>query len=257
LVEREAGQGGRVNRPTFPRVTVQGGFSLWTAEGGAVVVVGEARRLLALLALGGLMLPRTFIAETLWPEVSEGHAYSSLRSTLARIPEATRDLLQINRLDVGLAPGVAVDVRDSRALAHRILEQSPDDNDLSSDAVEMLSADLLPGWYDSWMAVEAEEWRQLRVHALEVLAIQLAARDRFGAATAAGLAAIRADPLRESGHATLIRVHLAEGNQSEALRQFGWYSARLKAETGLEPTPRLRSLVNFSMPWPNNALSQM
>jgi DNA-binding SARP family transcriptional activator len=234
-----------VGPATPPRVTVQGGFSLRTREGRAVVVVGEARRLLALLALGGLTLPRAFVAGTLWPEVTEGHAHSSLRSALARMPGAARDLLQVSHLEVGLASGVVVDVRDSRALAYRLLESSPGDHDLGSDAVEMLSADLLPGWYDSWMLFEAEEWRQLRMHALEMMATRLAELGRFGAAATAGLAAIQADPLRESGHATLIQVHLAEGNQSEALRQFDRYCILLKAELGLEPTSRLRGLVDF------------
>jgi DNA-binding SARP family transcriptional activator len=234
--------------PTLPRVTVQGGFSLQTDEGRAVVVVGEARRLLAMLALNAGMLPRAFVAGTLWPEVTESHAHSSLRSALARMPEAARDLLQVSHLEVGLAAGVAVDVHESRALAYRLLERNPDDRDWGADAVVMLSADLLPGWYDSWMLFEAEEWRQLRIHALEILANQLADLGYFGAATTAGLAAIRADPLRESAHATLIRVHLAEGNQSEALRQFDRYRALLKTELGLDPTPRLRSLVDsFSL----------
>jgi DNA-binding SARP family transcriptional activator len=35
----------------------------------------------------------------------------------------------------------------------------------------------------------------------------------------------RADPLRESAHGALIAVHLAEGNQSDALREFERYRA--------------------------------
>jgi DNA-binding SARP family transcriptional activator len=224
-------------------VTVQGGFSLRTRGGGAVVV-GEARRLLALLALDGRMLPRTLVAGTLWPEVSERHAYSSLRSALARMPEAARELLKVSHVEVGVASGVAIDIQESRLLAHHLLDGTLGDDDLGSEAVRMLSADLLPGWYDTWVLSEAEEWRQLRMHALELLADRLVAEGRFGAAAVAALAAIRADPLRESGHATLIRVHLTEGNQSEALRQFHRYAALLKTELGLEPTLRLRGLVD-------------
>jgi DNA-binding SARP family transcriptional activator len=36
---------------------------------------------------------------------------------------------------------------------------------------------------------------------------------------------------------------LAEGNQSEAVREFMHYRALLHSELGLEPTPRLRRLV--------------
>jgi hypothetical protein len=46
-------------------------------------------------------------------------------------------------------------------------------------AVAALSADLLPDWYDDWMLVEAEDWRQLRLHALEALAGHLTAAGRW------------------------------------------------------------------------------
>jgi DNA-binding SARP family transcriptional activator len=54
---------------------------------------------------------------------------------------------------------------------------------------------------------------------------------------------MKVEPLRESAHATLIRVHLAEGNQSEALRVYERYSALLQLALGLTPTDRLSALV--------------
>ena len=41
----------------------------------------------------------------------------------------------------------------------------------------------------------------------------------------------------------LIRVYLAEGNQSEALAVFEGYRALLFRELRLQPTPRLVSLI--------------
>jgi DNA-binding SARP family transcriptional activator len=38
-------------------------------------------------------------------------------------------------------------------------------------------------------------------------------------------------------------VHIAEGNPSEALREFARYWELLMLELGVEPTERLRSLV--------------
>jgi len=64
----------------------------------------------------------------------------------------------------------------------------------------------------------ARRREQLRLHALEVPAGLLAAGGQYGDAAAA-LQAVRADGLRESAHAPLIRVHLAEHNQSKALRE--------------------------------------
>src|SRR5204863_6867755 len=100
---------------------------------------------------------------------------------------------------------------------------SPSDADMTSAAIAALSSDLLPDWYEDWVVIEAEDWRQLRLHALEALAVKLTTTGRFGDAIEAARAAIKADPLRESAYATLIRVHLAEGNQSEALDTFAFY----------------------------------
>jgi DNA-binding SARP family transcriptional activator len=110
-------------------------------------------------------------------------------------------------------------------------------------AVAALSADLLPGWYEDWVLAEIEDWRQLRLHALEVLAARFAAAGRWGEAAVTAGAAVRAEPLRESAHAILIQVHLAEGNQSEAVREFTRYRTLLHAELGLEPTLRLCRMV--------------
>jgi DNA-binding SARP family transcriptional activator len=82
------------------------------------------------------------------------------------------------------------------------------------------------------------------LHALEALAARLTEERRFGEAAASALASIRAEPLRESARGALIRVHLAEGNQSEAVREFDRYRTLLRQELGLEPTARLhRELV--------------
>jgi len=63
------------------------------------------------------------------------------------------------------------------------------------------------------------------------------------AAAAAARAAVRGEPLRETSHAALIRVFLAEGNVSEAVREFTSYQALLRDELGLEPTRRLCRLI--------------
>ena len=110
-------------------------------------------------------------------------------------------------------------------------------------SIDVLSADLLPDWYDDWVLLEGEDWRQLRLHTLEALARQFTTDGRYGDATGAALAAVRADPLRESPHTTLIHAHLAEGNQSEAIREFDRYRAQLRSELGLEPTAELQALI--------------
>jgi DNA-binding SARP family transcriptional activator len=178
-------------------------------------------------------------------EVDVRRAQANLRSALARLHGTARKALATSKLELGLAEGVTVDVRRAQALARRLLDPAvtPDRAELGMAAVPALSADLLPDWYDDWVLIEAEDWRQLRMHALEALAGRLIALGRWGEAADAAGAAVRAEPLRESGRAALIQVHLAEGNQSEAVREFTRYQALLRAELGLEPTRRLRQLI--------------
>jgi SARP family transcriptional regulator, regulator of embCAB operon len=226
------------------RVALLGGFGLLL--GSSVLSVPRAsQRLLAFLALQGRMVKRAAVAGVLWPDASESHAYSNLRSALARLRGTARKVLAIGKLELGLAEGVTVDIRHARALAHRLLDpaSTPDSSELGIAAVSALSADLLPDWYDDWALVEAEDWRQLRLHALEALAGRLIAIRRWGEAAGAAAAAVRAEPLRESSRVALVEVHLAQGNQSEAVREFTQYRALLHAELGLEPTDRLRQLV--------------
>ena len=226
-------------------VCVLGTFRFW-AEGTALpAVLGGSQRLLALLSLRDRALMRASVAGTLWPESTEEHAYSSLRSALGRLSRLTRVAVVVTPLDLCLADDVTVDIRESRALAHRLLDPGAalSDADLSAQSIAALSLDVLPDWYDDWVLVEAEEWRQLRLHALDALADRLLNERRFGEATGAALAAVRAEPLRESARALVIRTHFAEGNQSEALAEFNRYRTLLRAELGLEPTPRLCELV--------------
>ncbi len=237
------------NEPTRTTDRIQlsllGGFGLRSSNEGALVLAREAQHLLALLALRELPVPRAAIAGTLWPEASELHAHASLRSALSRLGTLAQRAIVVTSSDLALAPEIEVDLRAARALAHRLVdrEATQPPADMTAGAIELLSHECLPDWYDDWAILESEQWRQLRLHALDALAAHLSAAGRYGDAVAAALAAMRADPLRESACAALIRVHLAEGNQSEAIRAFARYEALLMRELGIQPTPALRALV--------------
>jgi len=226
-------------------VAVLGGFRLLHA-GHAVRMSLGAEHLVAFVALRSQPVARLLVAGTLWSEVSEQRAYAALRSSLSRLHPVARRALNVDPVAVRLADEVAVDLQEARALAHRLLSPgaTPAKEDLSLAAIAALSSDLLPGWYEDWVLLESEDWRQLRLHALEALADRLTAAERYGEAALAAGAAIRVDPLRESARACLIRLHLTEGNQGEALRQFERFSHVLQGELGLTPTPQLRKLVD-------------
>jgi DNA-binding SARP family transcriptional activator len=111
-----------------------------------------------------------------------------------------------------------------------------------------LSLELLPDWFDEWLPVERERWNQLRLHALEALAERLLAVRKYSQAVEAALAAVWVEPLRESAHRLLIRVHAAEGNPSEALSQYQRYRQLLHRELHVLPTDQMESLIRVLTP---------
>ena len=229
-----------------PQITVLGSFRFWVSGRDALPALpGGSQRLLAFLALRERSVMRSAAAGTLWPEASEDHAHASLRSAISRLTLIAHEAIVVSFHDLRLADQVTVDIRESRALAHRLLSPSEpaQDGDLSDQAIATLSVDLLPDWYDDWAVAEAEEWRQLRLHALDALAERLTAAGRYADATSAALAAVKAEPLRETAHAVLIRVYRAEGNRAEALSAYEHYRALLRTELGLEPTPLIQALI--------------
>ena len=227
-------------------IGVLGGFRFWVrGEDALPALAGSSQRLLAFLALRERLVTRGAVSGILWPEASENHAHASLRSAISRLTQIAHEAIVVSAHDVSLAGTVTVDIRDSRYLAHRLLNPGSldEENDLSDRAIAALSADLLPDWYDDWAIAEAEDWRQLRLHALDSLTERLIAIGRYADAMSAALAAVKAEPLRETSYAALIRVHVAEGNRAEAVMAFERYRALLREELGLEPGPSIQAQI--------------
>ena len=91
--------------------------------------------------------------------------------------------------------------------------------------------------------VERERLRQMRVHALEVITRGLGDRGLFAEALEVGMVAVGVAPLRESAHREIIRIHLAEGNHGEALRQFDECARLLRVHLGLPPSRLMSDLM--------------
>jgi DNA-binding SARP family transcriptional activator len=202
----------------------------------------SGQRLLALLALQERPLERLWVAGTLWMDASEERAGASLRSALWRLPQpGGTPMVESSVTHLRLARDIDVDLHDLSARIERLEQASTAIDDRTGSSA--LTRDLLPDWYEDWVVLERERFRQLRLHALEALCARLTEAGRFGAAVQAGLAAVSGEPLRESAHRTLIRAHLAEGNPGEAVRQFHLYRRLLADELAVEPSAAIRGLV--------------
>jgi DNA-binding SARP family transcriptional activator len=223
------------------RLDLLGGFEL-ACDGRVIDLPSSAQRLLAFLALRDRPLVRTNVAGVLWNETTDDKSCASLRSSLWRLRRSGFDLVEARRADLRLSPHVRVDVRKVIDMTHDLLSQRSGARFLDLDEAE-LGGDLLPDWYDDWVLVERERLRQLRLHALEALALRRLEAGRHGEAAGAALSAVSIEPLRESAQRVLIRVHLAEGNVGEAMRQYRSYKELVFEELGLAPSEQLESLM--------------
>jgi DNA-binding SARP family transcriptional activator len=226
------------------RLTLIGRFALWR-DGQELGIAASGQRLIALLALRDRPVGRLHVAGTLWPDYSTERSLADLRTALWRVNQAIRQVIAATPTLLRLDADIEVDVHDIEAFARRLSQArvAAETVDLDSVSLVDLAGDLLPDWYDDWLQDEREGLRQTRLHALESLARRLSSTERYADAIQAALAAIRLEPLRETAHHTLIEIHLAEGNWSEARRQFQRCRRLLREELGVEPSDSMRLMV--------------
>ena len=231
--------------PASVEISLLGGFDL-RCDDWSVGVPTSAQRLIALLALRDRSLPRTQVGGILWPESSEEHAAGSVRSALWRLQRLRPGVVEKSRQYLRLSPWASVDVRRLARLASAFATGGVIHSEDAQWVVE--AGELLPAWDEEWLVPERERLRQLRVDMLEWLAQELVRRGRFGLAAEVGLAAVEAEPLRESTNRSLIEAYLAQRNLADAFRQYRAYAILLHAELRLAPSIELRELVERHMP---------
>lgn len=192
------------------------------------------RRLVAHLAVRGPVEFRGIVCAQLWPDVPEDRARANLRRALWQLPPGW---VRVEGPDLCL--DASVDLPDAQLLATRAVAGER----VTLAEVMLLSCDLLPGWYEEWILAEQERFRLLRVQALEAACRTAAMAQDHAIAAQAGLAAVAAEPLRESAVTALVEAHLIEGNRVEALRRYRTYSRLLEKEIGAAPGAVLTQLV--------------
>lgn len=213
-----------------------------TNDGVRVGVSMSGQRVLAYLALRDRPTTRIGVAGTLWAETPEDRAMANLRSALWRLNRPGLRLVEATSTHLTLAPQIEVDLRE---LIHGAVAAGERSGPIDPRVMTgMARADeLLPGWYDDWVVFERERFRQLRLHALESLCTRLADEGEFALAIDMGLAAVAADPLRETARRALIRAFLAEGNRAEAIAEYLSYRRLLRMELDVAPSGHLEAMI--------------
>jgi DNA-binding SARP family transcriptional activator len=228
------------------RLLLISGFEL-RHEDEVVVVPPSAQRLVAFVAFRERRVRRRHVSGALWLDASEKRASANLRAALWRTPAPGGcPLLGASSTHIWFNPEVEVDLRVSVARARSVLKEGEAGAVQSENLqreLSWLADDLLPDWDEDWVLAERERFRQLRLHALERISQNLTGVGQYAAALQAALTAVAAEPLRESSHRQLVRVHIAEGNISEAFRVYRTYTRMLADELGVAPSAAMTDLI--------------
>lgn len=223
-------------------IELLGGFRL-QSRGESIELPTDSQRLVAFMALQKGRVPRSYVAGTLWIDASQERAFGNLRSALWRLRRLAEPLISADGSTLEINQAAAVDTASLTHAAVRLCTPNAECNEADFNPA-LFTQEFLPGWYDEWTVVHRERLRQRSLHALEAIAERLTDRDRHSEAIQAALAAVELDPLRETPHRSLIRIHIAEGNHSEALAQYIQYRAQLREELGIAPSPRIEAIIN-------------
>jgi DNA-binding SARP family transcriptional activator len=226
-----------------------------TAGDTAAAGFDQARvqRLLAYLLLHR-RAPRSRqqIAFTLWPDTPDEQALKNLRTLLTRLRQALPNAERF--LDIGMhalcwrqdAP-YSLDVADfedacAQAAAAEQRGQPAEAITALEKAASLYAGDLLPGWYDEWLAPERERLRQAYLDTLERLAALLEERRNYKQALGYAQRLVRADPLHEAVYRQLMALHLALGDRASVLRVYHTCATILRHELGVDPSPATQAV---------------
>ena len=223
--------------------------------GSRVISHFESRKAVSLLAYlaryRNRMHPRDVLAEMLWPDEDPLATRDRLRQALAAIrrllgPEGAGSVLLADRSEVGFSPDtITTDVRQfvtSTESASRTDDPSVRLCHLR-DAIDVYRGELMPGYYDSWIATERECLAETMYDCLNQAAELLERADRVPEATEYARLAVRADPLREEGYAALIRLYAADGRVGDAVRKYQDLERILREQLGVAPSDATRALA--------------
>ena len=220
-------------------VRLLGGFAI-EADGHPVSI--EARKNRGLIAILALSPRRTTsrerLVELLWSDRGEEQARASLRQSLAILRKDLGNVSTpfLTNHDEAVAlntDSVDVDVTDFIRLAAGRAEA-----DLRK-AARLYTGELLDGIairdpsFEDWLAHEQRNLIRLITDVLD----RLMAFERGQAAVATAHRLVDLDPLRESSHRHVMRVHADLGEPALALKQFEACKRILREELGVEPSP--------------------
>jgi len=232
-------------------VRVLGGLEV-SLDGQAVNFPTEKAKLLFayLIVHAGQAFSREQLADLLWLDFEVDKAKANLRATLSRIKKplvaagANAPCVLADRTHVRFNPEIALDLDVARLhQGQHQFEQTKDANALEQ-VLTLYRGDFMAGFYEDWCLVEQEHWRERYTQLLGRLTEYLINAGQDAKAIGHCLRGLQLDELQEDLHQKLIVLHLRQGNQAAALKQYERCCQVLTAELGSEPLPETQALYD-------------
>ena len=203
-----------------------------------------AQSLLAYLALNpGTAYRRERLAGLLWPDATEANARSYLRQALWRI----RKVLESARRNYFLTDDltIAFDAEAEYSLDVAVLEREVSANPPTDElwrCVEVYHGELLPGFYDEWVAPERERLQAIYEHKLTLLLDRLVAEQRWPEAIQWAERWIAVGHMPEPAYRALMLAYSATGDRASMAAAYQRCVEALQRELDVEPSAVTRSL---------------
>jgi DNA-binding SARP family transcriptional activator len=123
-------------------------------------------------------------------------------------------------------------VRDRRGA-----ELGEADVQATRNAIELYEGELLEGWYQDWCIHQRERYRTMRLALLEKLLSHAEHLYRWDEALTYAETILEEDRAHERTHLRLMRIHVARGDRTAAIRQYVACREALQQEFAVEPGP--------------------
>jgi DNA-binding SARP family transcriptional activator len=199
--------------------------------------------------------PRSRLAFLLWPDSSDQQARTNLRNLVhllrQSLPDPDRYLdcrsqtiqwrndspytLDVQQFEEAFNRAVALKKQDQASAYQASLEE----------AIHLYRGDLLPDCYSDWILPERERLHQAYLQALNQLITCLESQQDYRSAITYTQRLLQDDPLQETAHRLLIRLHILNGDRAGAKRAYLACEDLLLRELGVEPSPATREVYEL------------
>jgi DNA-binding SARP family transcriptional activator len=207
-------------------------------------------------------IQRSTLSNLIWTDRDERRSRANLNTALWRINRALKivgnDAIGLNvsgnQLNLTVAPRVFIDVFALEALVREASTLGNSNRkaplpllvrttlmDILSDGCGCFLQDLS----SEWVLIERERFFNLQIRGLTLLMQDLAESGRIEEALDYGRRILHMDPMRECVQRQVMWLHVLNGHQGNAIRQYLECARILESELGVFPMAETRALYDF------------